>query len=196
MMLSNHLISAASSFLPSIFPSIRVFPRESAFQIRWPNYWRFNFSILPVNIHGWFPLGLTRLIVLLSKGLSRIFSSTTIWKHQFFGAQPSFWFNSHIHTWLLEKPFLWLYGPLSAKWWLCFLIGCLGLTSCYINWITYDTNSDGDKLYFKNNYVTSRPQTLSSRLHKGIFPRVRAVQSLVHKHSGSALVKGTSSLTS
>ena len=77
-----------------------------------------------------------------------------------------------------------------------FYMCCLGLTSCYINWINYDNNSDGDKLYFKNNYVTSRPQTLSSRLHKGIFPRVRAVQGLVHKHSGSALVKGTSSLTS
>ena len=61
-------------------------------------------SVLPVNIQGWFPLGLTGWISLLSKGLSRDFFSTTVRKHQFFGAQPSFWSNSHIRTWLLEKP--------------------------------------------------------------------------------------------
>ena len=78
-------------------------------------------SVLPVNIQGWFPLELTDLIF-LSKGLSRVFSRTTIWKHQFFGAQPFLWSKSHICTWLLEKPWLWLYGSLSAKWCLCFLI--------------------------------------------------------------------------
>ena len=61
-------------------------------------------SVLPVNIQGRFPLGLTGLISLLSKGLSRVFSNSTIWKHQFFSAEPSLWSNSHIHTWLLEKP--------------------------------------------------------------------------------------------
>ena len=61
-------------------------------------------SVLPIYIQDWFPLGLTDLISLLSKGLSRVFSSTTVWKHLFFGAQPSLWSNSHIHTWLLEKP--------------------------------------------------------------------------------------------
>ena len=61
-------------------------------------------SVLPVNIQGLFSLGLTGLISLLSKGLSRVFSSTTVQKHQFFGIQPSLWSNSHIHTWLLEKP--------------------------------------------------------------------------------------------
>ena len=65
-------------------------------------------SVLPMNIQGWFPLGLTALISLLSKRLSRVFSSTTFWKHQFFGAQPSLWSSSHVHTWLLEKPYLWL----------------------------------------------------------------------------------------
>ena len=60
-------------------------------------------SNLPMNIQGWFPLGLTGLISLLSKGLSRVFSSTTVWKHQFCGTQPSLWSNSHIHTWLLER---------------------------------------------------------------------------------------------
>ena len=79
-------------------------------------------SVLPVTIQCWFPLGLTGLISLLSKGLSRVFSSNTVWKHQFFSAQLSLWSNSHIHTWLLEKPQLWLDGPLSAKWCLCFLL--------------------------------------------------------------------------
>ena len=63
-------------------------------------------SVLPVNIQDWFPLRLTGLISLESKGLSRVFSNTTVQKHQFFGAQLSLWPNSHIHTWLLEK--LWL----------------------------------------------------------------------------------------
>ena len=61
-------------------------------------------SVLPMNIQGWFPLGLTGLISLLSNRFSRVFSSTTIWKHQSFGVQPSLWSNSHIQTWLLEKP--------------------------------------------------------------------------------------------
>ena len=56
-----------------------------------------------MNIQGWFPLGLTSLISLLSKGPSRVFSNTTVWKHQFFGAQPSLSSNSHTFTWLLEK---------------------------------------------------------------------------------------------
>ena len=78
-------------------------------------------SVLPVNIQDWFPLALTGLISLQSKGLSRVFSNTTDWKHQFFGIQPSLWSNSHIRTWLLERPLLWLYSPLLAKWCLCFL---------------------------------------------------------------------------
>ena len=60
--------------------------------------------VLLMNIQDWFPLELTGLISLLSKGLSRVFSSTTVQKHQFFSSQPSIWSNSHIHTWLLEKP--------------------------------------------------------------------------------------------
>ena len=61
-------------------------------------------SVLPMNIQDWFPLGLTVLISLQSKGLSRVFSNTTVQKHQFFGTQVSLQSNSHIHTWLLEKP--------------------------------------------------------------------------------------------
>ena len=61
-------------------------------------------SVLLMNIQDWFPLGFTGLITLQSRGLSRVFSNTTVQKHKFFGAQPSLWSNSHIHVWLLEKP--------------------------------------------------------------------------------------------
>ena len=61
-------------------------------------------SVLPMNIQYWFSLRLTSLISLKSKGLSRVFSKTTVQKHQFFGDQFSLWSNSYIHTWLLEKP--------------------------------------------------------------------------------------------
>jgi len=60
-------------------------------------------SVLPMNIQDWFPLQLTGLISLQSKGLSKVFSNITVQKHQFFGAQLSLWSTSHIHTWLLEK---------------------------------------------------------------------------------------------
>ena len=70
---SNHLIVYCPLLLSSIFPSIRVFYNESALHIRWPKYWNFSLS-LPVNIQGWFPLGLTDLICLLSRGLSRVFT--------------------------------------------------------------------------------------------------------------------------
>ena len=103
MMPSNHLICCPLLFLPSVFPSIRVFSSESAVHIRWPKY--SSFSISPSrNNEGWFPLGLTHLISLLSKGLSRVFSSTVVRMHQFFSPQLSLWSKSHICTWLLEKP--------------------------------------------------------------------------------------------
>ena len=65
-------------------------------------------SAFPMNIQDWFPLGLTGLISLQSKRLSRVFPNSTVQKHQFFGAQLSLQSNSHIHTWLLGKPQLWL----------------------------------------------------------------------------------------
>ena len=104
--------------LPSTFLNIRIFSSEVTLHIRWPNIGA-SASVLPMNIQGWFPLGLTDLI-LQSKGLSRVFTSTTIWKHWFFCTQPSLWTNSYIHTWLLEKLQLGLYRPWSAKWCLCF----------------------------------------------------------------------------
>ena len=79
-------------------------------------------SVLPMNSQDWFPLGLTDWISLLSREPSRVYSSTIVWKHQFLVTQPSLRSSSHICTWLLEKPQLWLYRPLSVKWCLCFLI--------------------------------------------------------------------------
>ena len=100
VMPSNHrILCCPLLLLPSVFPSIRVFSSESVLPIRWPKHWSFSLaSVLPMNIQGWFPLGWTGLISLQSKGLSRVFSNTTIQKHQFFGAQLSLWSNSHIHT--------------------------------------------------------------------------------------------------
>ena len=133
MMSSNHLILYCPLLLlPPIFPSIRVFSSELVLAIRWSKYWNFSFNITPSNEHsGWFPLGLTGLISLLFKGLLRVLSSSTICKHQFFNAQPSLWSNSHICTWLLDKPWLWPYGPLLAKWCLCFLLCCLGWSNIF-----------------------------------------------------------------
>ena len=106
VMSSNHLILCCPLLLPpSIFPSIRGFPNESVLRITWPKYWSFGFSISPLmNIQDWFPLGWTDWISFQSKGFSRVFSNTTVQKHQFFDTQPSSWSDSHIHTWLLEKP--------------------------------------------------------------------------------------------
>ena len=105
VMPSSHLILCRPLLLlPSIFPSIRVFYNESTLPMRWPKYWSFSLSISPMNIQDWSPLGWTGWISLQSKGLSRVFSSTTVQKHQFFGAQLSSQSNSHIHTWPLEKP--------------------------------------------------------------------------------------------
>ena len=90
VMPSNHLILHHPLLLPSIFLSIRVFPKESVLCIRWPKYWSFSFSINPSNEYsGLISLGWTGLISLQSKGLSRVFSNTTVQKHQFFGAQLS-----------------------------------------------------------------------------------------------------------
>ena len=72
-------------------------------------------SVLPLNIQGWFPFGLTSFISLQSEGLSRVFSSTTVQKHQFFGPHPALWSNFHIHPCLLEKPWLWLDRALLTK---------------------------------------------------------------------------------
>ena len=91
VMPSNHLILSRPLLLPpSIFPSIRVFPNESVLCIRWQSIGvSASASVLPMNIQDWFPLGLTGWISLQSKRLSRVFSNTTVEKHQFFNTQPS-----------------------------------------------------------------------------------------------------------
>ena len=105
VMPSNHLILCRPFPAAAVFPSIRVFSNESPLRIRWPKDWSFSFNISPSNEHpDWSPLGWTGWISLQSKGLSRVFSNTTLQKHQFFSAQLSLQSNSHIHTWLLEKP--------------------------------------------------------------------------------------------
>ena len=123
-----HLIISSSvvpfSSCSQSFPASGSFPRSQLFTSGGQSI-RASASaeVLPVNIQGWFPLRLTGLISLQFKGFSRAFSSTAVQKYQFFGAQPSLWSNSHICTWLLEKPLLWpFYHPRGFSRFLwCFL---------------------------------------------------------------------------
>jgi len=94
---------APFSFCLQSFPVSRSFPVSQLFTSGSQNIGA-SASVLPMNIQGWFSFGLTGLISLKSKGLSRVFSSRTIQKHRFVGSQPALWSYSHIHTWLLEKP--------------------------------------------------------------------------------------------
>ena len=110
----------SSSVVP--FSCLQSFPASGSFAMSrlfpssgWNIGASASTSVLPMNIWDWFPLGLTGLIFLQSKGLSSVFSNTTVQKHHFFRAQPFLWSNCHIHTWVLAKPWFWLYGPLSAK---------------------------------------------------------------------------------
>ena len=104
------LSSVTYSSCPQSFPASGSFPISQLFISGGQSIEASaSASVIPMYIQGWFPLGLTGLISLLSKRLSRIFSNTTVQKHLFFGAQPSLWFNSHICTWLQGKPQLWLY---------------------------------------------------------------------------------------
>ena len=94
------------SSCPQSFPASGSFPVSQLFTSGSQNFGASaSASVLPMNIQGWFPLGLTGLISLFSKetNLSRVFCSTSIWKHQVYSAQSSLWLNSHIHIWLLEK---------------------------------------------------------------------------------------------
>ena len=105
VMPSNHLILCRPLLLLAPIPArIRVFSNESALRMRWPKYWSFSFSISPSNNTQYVsPSGWTGWISLQCKGLSRVFSNTTVQKHQFFGAQLSSQSNSHIHTWPTGK---------------------------------------------------------------------------------------------
>ena len=93
------------SFCLQSFPETRSFPMRQFFTLGGQSTGAsVSASVLPINIQGWFPLGLTGLILLQSERLISVFSSTTIQRHQFFSAQPFLWSNSHIRAWLLEKP--------------------------------------------------------------------------------------------
>ena len=102
VMPSNHpILCRPLLLLSSIFQSIRVFPNRSVIHMRWPKYWSFSFSISPSNEYsGLISLGMDwlNLLAVFCKGLSRVFSNTTVQKHQFFGTQLSSQPNSHIHT--------------------------------------------------------------------------------------------------
>ena len=106
VMPSHHLILFCPLLLPpSIFPSIRVFLMSQFFVSGGQSIGTSaSVSVLPMNIQDWSPLGWTVLISFQSKGSSRVFSNTTVPKHQFFSTQPSLWYRSHILAWLLEKP--------------------------------------------------------------------------------------------
>ena len=122
VMPSSHLILCCLLLLlPTIFPSIRVFSNESALPIRWPKYWSFSFSISNSNEYsGLISFRMDSWISLKSRGLSRVFS-TTIWKHQFFGAQPSLWFNSHICMYMTTgKTIASTIWTFVANWYLLF----------------------------------------------------------------------------
>ena len=100
VMPSNHLILCCPLLLlPSIFPSTRVFSNKSALCMRWPKYWNFSFNISPTNEHsGLISFRMDWLDLLAVQELSRVFSNTTVQKHQFFGTQLSSQSNSQIHT--------------------------------------------------------------------------------------------------
>ena len=124
---------------PTISSSVTAFSCPQSFPASgsFPMSWLFtpcgqsigaSASVLPMNTQDWSPLGWTGWISLQSKGLSRVFSSTTIRTHQFFSAQPSLWSNSHICIWLLGKAIALTIWTFVAKWWICFVIHCLGLS--------------------------------------------------------------------
>ena len=102
--------SAVSSSVVPFFSCLQSFPASQSLLMSWlcasggqSIGVSVSASVLPMNIQDWFRLGLTGFISLQSKGFSKVFSSTTVQKHQFFSAQTSLWSNSPIHTWLLGK---------------------------------------------------------------------------------------------
>ena len=101
----SHPLGAPFFSCPQLFPASGSFTMSQFFTAGGQSFRASALaSILPMNIRGWSPLGLIGLIPLQSKGLSIVFSNSTVWKHQFFRIQPSLWSNSGICTWLLEKP--------------------------------------------------------------------------------------------
>ena len=154
---SNHLILCHPLLLwLSVFPSIRAgsFPVSQLFPSGDQSTGvSASTSVLPMNTKDWFPLGWTGWISLHSKGLSRLFSNTTVQKHQFFSAQLSLWSDSHIHTWLLEKLKLWLDRPLLAE-------KCLYLL--YAVWLIIAFLPRSKHLLISQSAVILEPKTIKS----------------------------------
>ena len=120
--ISSSVIPFSSWF--QSFPAAGSFPMSQLFTLGGRNFGA-SASVLPMNIQGWFPLGLTGLISLWFKELSRVFSNTTVWKHQFLGAQCSLWSSSHICTWLLEKKIalsIWMFVGKVIRFLICCLV--------------------------------------------------------------------------
>ena len=131
VMSCNHLILCHPLLLlPSIFPSIRVFSNKSALLITWPKYW--SFSISPSNENSGLIscrsdcFDLLAVQGTLKSLLQQHHSKVSIFR--LLSLLSSLWSDSHICTWILEKPHLWLYVSLSSKWCLCSLVYCLGLS--------------------------------------------------------------------
>ena len=113
---SSHSSSDALFFCPQSFPASGTFPMSQLFASDDQNTGvSASAPVLPTSIQSWFPLRLTSLISLLSKGLSRVFSDTTVRRHQFFSTLPSLRFGSHNCLWPLGRPQPWLYAPLLAE---------------------------------------------------------------------------------
>ena len=122
---SSHPLSSPSPPAPQSLPASGSFPMSQLFTWGGQSIGvSASASVLPMNTQDWFPLVLTDLISLLSKGLSRVFSSTTLWKHQFFSAQPSLWSNSH-HLYMTNHSFdhldLCWQSDVSASWYAMFV---------------------------------------------------------------------------
>ena len=166
---SNHLfLCCPLLLLPSIFLSISVFSYDLALHIRWPTYWSFKFSISPSNEYsGLISFRIDWFDLLAVRGVSRVFPNTTVQKHQFFGAQPSVWSNSHIHTLIqfssVAQSCLTLCSPLDY--------GIPGfpvhhqvpeLTQTHVHWVS-DTNQPSHPL------SSPSPPTFNLSQHQGLF---------------------------
>ena len=129
VMPSNHLILCRPLLLlPSIIHSIRVFSNESVLRIRWPNYWSFSFSISSSNEYsGLISFRMDWLDLLAIQGTLRVFSNTTVQKHQFFGAQLSLWSNCHLYKTTGKNKAL-------TRWTFVSKVMSLLSTICYLGW--------------------------------------------------------------
>ena len=178
MMPSNRLILCCPLLLPpSIFPSIRVFSNKLDLCIRWPKYWSFSFtSVLPINIQDWFPLGWTGLISLQSKGLSRVFSNTTVWKHRFsvlsllhgpaVMSVHDYWKTKAL---MIRHIFVGQVMPLIFNTLSRFVIAFLSMSKCLISWLQSLSTVILEPKKIKSVTVSSFPRPVCHE-HYTFFP--------------------------